>query len=137
MPEQILELFPLQELPPRPANHTSTESSAERLRLVQDSLIVQKPVFDDEDGKSGHVTRPGELYRRYRTVEELPENAKPFYNKAGRSSPPLLPERKSNLWIARSIGITLPGLVRAVFQTEVRLESWNLAERKRNLMGDG
>lgn len=30
------------------------------------------------------VARPGELYRRYRTVEELPENAKAFYELAGK-----------------------------------------------------
>jgi RNA polymerase I-specific transcription initiation factor RRN7 len=48
-------------------------------------LILQKfkPV---KAGESGEIRRPGELYKRYRKVEELPENAKAFYELAGEFS---------------------------------------------------
>jgi RNA polymerase I-specific transcription initiation factor RRN7 len=32
------------------------------------------------------MKRPGELYKRYRTVEDLPENAKAFFELAGKFS---------------------------------------------------
>ena len=54
---------------------------------------------------------------RYRTDEELPELGKMFYEKA-----------------SRNIGISLKGLVRGVFQTEVGLENWRLEERRRQLI---
>lgn len=119
MPEKILELFPLHEISPQSNIELSDEQSISRLMKVQGSLIVQNPLADREDDNSKEVNRPGELYRRFRTIEELPENAKAFYEIA-----------------AKNIGITLSGLVRAVFQTEVRLENWNTVERKRRLMED-
>jgi len=57
------------------------------------------------------------MYTRYRSIEELPDIAKPFYEIA-----------------AKNIGISLRGLVRGVFETEVRLETWALADRKKRLM---
>jgi RNA polymerase I-specific transcription initiation factor RRN7 len=88
VPEKILELFPLQELPPQRADDSDTEQNVDRLKKVQSSLIVQTPVAIEENDKLEDVNRPGELYRRYRTVDELPENAKAFYIIAGNSNPP-------------------------------------------------
>jgi hypothetical protein len=53
-----------------------------RLKEVQKNLILQKfkPLTI---GESEEIRRPGELYKRYRKVEELPENAKAFYELAG------------------------------------------------------
>jgi RNA polymerase I-specific transcription initiation factor RRN7 len=54
----------------------------ECLKEVQGSLILQKwkPV---NDGEGEEIRRPGELYKRYRRIEELPENARAFYELAG------------------------------------------------------
>ncbi len=54
----------------------------ERLKDVQKSLVLQKPK-PVEVSESEEIKRPGELYKRYRRVEELPENAKAFYLLAG------------------------------------------------------
>lgn len=94
MPEQILELFPLQELTPQPVDDSMYELNVKRLKQVQSSLIVQTPVANEEDDESEDVYRPGELYRRYRTVEELPEIAKAFYTVAGKFYPFLQSETK-------------------------------------------
>jgi RNA polymerase I-specific transcription initiation factor RRN7 len=58
----------------------------ERLKRVQNSLMVQnfKPF---REGEIEAPRRPGELYKRYRKVEELPENAKAFYELAGEFYP--------------------------------------------------
>lgn len=82
MAQQILELFPLSELPPRPV---SEDQDVPHLREIQKNLVYQKPRAVEED-ESGDVKRPGDLYRRYRTVADLPENAKAFYEKAGEVS---------------------------------------------------
>lgn len=38
-------------------------------------------------GEGDEIRRPGELYKRYRRVEELHENAKEFHELAGGSFP--------------------------------------------------
>jgi nicotinic acid mononucleotide adenylyltransferase len=81
--EQILELFPLTNLHPQPSEDSDHEQRVESLKDVQKTLIVQKPK-PVEFGET-EIRRPGELYKRYRTVEELPENAKAFYLLAGES----------------------------------------------------
>jgi RNA polymerase I-specific transcription initiation factor RRN7 len=76
--EQILELFPLQEVSPRTTEDTDDEKRDERLKQIQRSSILRysKPV---QEGSEQDVTRPGEYYRRYRTVEELSKEARVFY----------------------------------------------------------
>jgi RNA polymerase I-specific transcription initiation factor RRN7 len=56
----------------------------DRLKEVQGNLILQnwKPV---KVGESDAIRRPGELYKRYRQISELHENAKDFYELAGRN----------------------------------------------------
>ncbi|KAH8597253.1 hypothetical protein B0O99DRAFT_618376 [Bisporella sp. PMI_857] len=115
MPEKILNAFPLEDLPPRPPIESDDELKRERLRSVQNSRIVQKSISTDVVNNDS-VTRPGELYKRYRIAEELSEHARAFYEKA-----------------SRIIGINLEALVRGVFQTEVNLENWRLAKRRRHL----
>lgn len=85
MPPHIVEHFPLQDLPPRPAEEDDQEQRANRLKQVQNGLTMQKPIpLQDEDGDgSESITRPGELYRRYRTPDALPDNARAFYKLAG------------------------------------------------------
>jgi RNA polymerase I-specific transcription initiation factor RRN7 len=81
--EQILELFPLQELPPRTPEVSGHERNIDRLKQVQRSLIIQNPKAIVENEELEDVKRPGELYRRYRTIDDLPDNAKAFYEIAG------------------------------------------------------
>jgi hypothetical protein len=42
----------------------------------------------------------------------------------------------ANLLIAKNVGMTLNGLVKGVFETEVQLENWRLMERKKQLMAE-
>jgi len=62
---------------------TDDDKRSERLKQVQQQSLLRKskPAVeaDDED-----PTRPGEFYRRYRAVEELPKEAKVFYDIAGK-----------------------------------------------------
>ena len=55
----------------------------QRLKEVQQTLILQKfkPL---QVGESDEIKRPGEFYQRYRKAEQLPENAKAFYELAGK-----------------------------------------------------
>lgn len=88
MPLKILEHFPLQDVPPLPAEPDDQEQRENRLKEVQGSLVVQKPIpiQDNEENVDEPVTRPGEFYRRYRNVDELPDDARAFYELAGRFS---------------------------------------------------
>jgi RNA polymerase I-specific transcription initiation factor RRN7 len=85
--EQILKLFPLQHVPPLIAEDSDNEQRLERLKQVQENLVLQKPEPVEDDGVAGETKRPGDLYKRYRTIDELPENAKAYYEMAG--IPPL------------------------------------------------
>lgn len=80
MPEQLLEPFPLKELPPRPIEEDDLAERVARLKVTQSNLIVQNAKGES----SKNINRPGELYKRYRTVEELPSTAKAFYEIAGK-----------------------------------------------------
>lgn len=84
--QQILDLFPLPELPPKQAIASNLDEIEDRIREVQKSLLLQKPaaIYGDEDSDS--PARPGELYRRYRKVEDLSSNAKFFFERAGELS---------------------------------------------------
>ena len=55
------------------------------LKEIQQTLILQKfkPL---QVGESDEIKRPGEFYKRYRKAEQLPENAKAFYELAGKFS---------------------------------------------------
>lgn len=117
MPKAILEQFPLQELPPLPPKDQKHEEEevTRRLKEVQKNLVVVEPV-ESSSNEKGKIVRPGELYSRYRTVDELPENAKAFFEIA-----------------AKNVGISVSDLVRGVFQMEVKLDTWRI-EQKRKLV---
>lgn len=84
MAQQLLDYGPLPTLPPQPPSGLSQEQSLERLKEVHHSLIVQKPRTAEGVNGSENISRPGQLYRRYRNVQELPQNAKTFYEIAGK-----------------------------------------------------
>ncbi len=83
MAPQILEFFPLVEAAKRAAEESDDERLAERLKRVHEhsKLLSPKPASEEDERD---ITRPGEHYRRYRTVSELPKEAEAFYEIAGR-----------------------------------------------------
>jgi hypothetical protein len=70
---------------PQTAGDSDYDQRVIRLKEVQGSLIIQKWKHA-KFGESEEIRRPGELYKRYRRIEELPENAKAFYELAGKLS---------------------------------------------------
>ncbi|KAG9231397.1 60S ribosomal protein L40 [Amylocarpus encephaloides] len=112
MPQQILDLFPLEDILPQAKEQPDPEAGNRTLKKIHEALKIQKPLEgkgEDEDTK-----RPGELHRRYRSVEELPENAKCFFELAAEKS-----------------GISLKELLRSVLLLEFRLERRGVTERRR------
>lgn len=88
MPLTILEHFPIEDLPPRQAEPDDQEERENRVKQVQGSLIVQKavPIKEREEEEEEHINRPGEFYQRYRNVDELPDAARAFFERAGTFS---------------------------------------------------
>lgn len=84
MPQQILDLFPLQEsVAEDTASINETDLSTNRLKRMGESLIWQKPV-PLGDGEDSEIQRAGNSYKYYRSVDSLPEPAREFYNRAGK-----------------------------------------------------
>ncbi|RDW91071.1 putative ubiquitin-60s ribosomal protein l40 fusion protein [Coleophoma crateriformis] len=82
MAQQILDLFSLPELPPKEPIDFNLDEVEGRVKEVQQSLLLQKPLAIIEDEDSTSPTRPGELYQRYRKLEDLSSNAKFFFERA-------------------------------------------------------
>lgn len=118
--EQMLHMFPLNDIPSMlDEDDLHCGADTDRLRSVQQSLILQDPDPADERAGSGKVLRAGELYKRYRTETELPTEARAFFELA-----------------ASMVGIALEKLVHNVFRLEVQLERWRLADSKRQSLAD-
>ncbi|PBP26167.1 RNA polymerase I specific transcription initiation factor Rrn7 [Diplocarpon rosae] len=84
--EQILQLFPLDDIPRKDAQENpESERRLAILKDVQKSLLWRNPQPCSEDEGSEQVPRAGELYKRYRTEVELPKPAKAFFELAGKS----------------------------------------------------
>ena len=82
--EQMLHMFPLNDIPSMlDEDDLHCGADTDRLRSVQQSLILQDPDPADERAGSGKVLRAGELYKRYRTETELPTEARAFFELAG------------------------------------------------------
>jgi RNA polymerase I-specific transcription initiation factor RRN7 len=131
--EQILELFPLQEVTNLMAEDSDQEGIADCLKEVQQHSILRKskPAKED-DGED--VARMGDYYRRYRTVEELPKDARAFYEVAGGFKIFSETIDQADHSVAKNIGVDMTTLVRAVHWTEIQLDNWSLADRKRRLI---
>ncbi|KAM0134144.1 hypothetical protein ACHAO1_005832 [Botrytis cinerea] len=134
VPQQILELFPLPDIIPETTMGIVDPDPINRAKEVHKTLTLQKPVARVDDGGSQDIVRPGEKYRRYRTVEELPESAKAFFEIAGK----LLFLNDvfvlSLTDVARNIGTSIEKMVHGVFTTEIQLEKWMLDERRKELL---
>ena len=119
VPQGILDLFPLQEQAARQHNDTdgditeSTQHTATAaLGKVLQSASIQQPVprskTKDPSRPSKDNTstiRPGNLYRRFRNVEELDETTTAFLGRA-----------------SKIIGVRVATLLVALFQMELKLE---------------
>ncbi|KAF2279279.1 uncharacterized protein EI97DRAFT_430374 [Westerdykella ornata] len=65
-------------MPPEPGEQ-------EKLDVVREIHGVQVPVMVVEDGnQQAGIVRPGERYTQYKTVEDLPQQARRFYEQVGR-----------------------------------------------------
>ncbi|TGO24549.1 hypothetical protein BPAE_0100g00170 [Botrytis paeoniae] len=117
VPQQILELFPLSDTIPETTMGIVDPDPIDRAKEVHKTLTLQKPVAHVDDEEFQDIIRPGEKYRRYRTVEELPESAKAFLEIA-----------------ARNIGTSIEKLVHGVLTTEIQLEKCMLDERRKELL---
>ena len=87
--------------------HETDTAIDERMMKIQEYLMVIRPRPSDE------VKRAGDDHEIYRTVEDLPDTAKSFYEKAGQIS-----------------GLSTDRLVKSVFKLERLIEKWIVQERK-------
>lgn len=131
--EQILELFPLQDVTERVAEGSDREEIADCLKEVQQHSILRKSKPAKEDNGED-VARMGDYYRRYRTVEELPNDARAFYEVAGGFKIFSKTIDQADHSAAKNIGVDMTTLVRAVHWTEIQLDNWSLADKKRRLI---
>lgn len=106
--QEFAELFPLAEKrPQKPKPELTEDEIDERLRTAQSYIRSVPPV------KGGWVKRAGEDHAVYRTVEELPDFAKAFYNKAADLS-----------------GLSVGKLVKAVYALEMKVDRWQRAKQE-------
>ncbi len=129
LPKQLLDMFPTNGLrdPTNPKAPLPSEggearrygdATLDKVKQVQRSMKASSVVLDsDVDGHTEHVRRPGSYYKRYRVVEDIPPDARTFFEAA-----------------ARVVGLSLRSIVDAVYQTESKLQVWKLAKRKLDAM---
>ncbi|RKF72165.1 RNA polymerase I-specific transcription initiation factor rrn7 [Golovinomyces cichoracearum] len=113
--ENLLNLFPLQNVVNQRLDDSDLEMPTSRLKTIQEGLVLQK-VWPPGDDVSVHVRRPGELYKRYRNLTELNFYAEMFYTLA-----------------ASTAGIPLKMFMGVVSQLEIQLDTWVAAERNKRL----
>lgn len=111
--------------PAEPAVKIDEEDIDSKLRTVISQLRPAK-VVSPEDATNGDgeqdddsIPRPGSSYRFYRTESSLPETARVFYETAARLS-----------------GLSLDSLIRAVFQTELKVQQWQEDQRRAEYHGE-
>lgn len=114
--ENLLNLFPLQNVANQRLDNSDIEVPTSRLKTIQEGLIIQK-VWPAGDDDSVHVRRPGELYKRYRKLTELNFYAEMFYTLA-----------------ASIVGIPLKMFLGVVSQLEIQLDTWVVAERNKRII---
>lgn len=90
------------------------ESAQQLLEDVTQALVLRDVVSaKEEQNSSTEVKRMGSSYRRYRSTEELTEDALAFHEAA-----------------ANAVGMKLETLLQAVLQIEQRLINWRTSQRK-------
>ena len=126
----ILESFPLSEISPIRSDPPDVEASAVRLKQVQRDLNYIKPILRSLND----TKRPGECYRRYKTIEDIPSLGKDFHELAGMFLLWISTHDDCSNWItAKTVGISVEILVKGVYYIEGRLMEWNLEDRRQEL----
>ncbi len=107
-------LFPLQDIPPLPEiPEVSQEDVEARVRRIQGAMIPVSP--QPNSGRiDEEVKRLGSDYRSYKDVDELEGTVKRFYEAAAEVS-----------------GLSVRGLLRAVYNLEQMLLTWQRTEKRR------
>lgn len=101
---------------PAPASkEDENEAMSSMVQTVTGQLKSRRIIAEDE----AHVPRPGTSYPRYRMESDLPEAARPFFETA-----------------AQVVGVSLPTLVRAVYQAETRIYRWLEDQRRIEYFAD-
>lgn len=134
LPQQLLDMFPIAG-PEGPAvqkagtlDETYSPRAEEKaildtVKKVQRAMKMGRVISDEDAAEIGEaVVRPGSCYKRYRRIDDLSPEASAFFAAA-----------------ARVVGISLHTLIKAVLQTENKLQVWKLEQRRSEaskLMGD-
>ncbi|KAL2177202.1 uncharacterized protein P884DRAFT_244232 [Thermothelomyces heterothallicus CBS 202.75] len=107
-------LFPLQAIPPLPAIPEVPQEEIEaRAKRVLSAMKRVNPQPDSEE-RAEEIKRLGSDYRCYKDVDELDGIVKRFYDVA-----------------AETAGLSVRGLVRAVYSLEQMLWTWQQKEKRR------
>lgn len=122
LPDQLLDMFPINSQDPAGSKApvetvgsiSEEEQTEDRLNRIQGSLQVRTAQVADQEGNTTPARRVGELYKKYRTVQELNPWALAFYTAA-----------------ADTVGISVPSLVSAVLQMESNVERWQRSQSQR------
>jgi RNA polymerase I-specific transcription initiation factor RRN7 len=128
--KELLDMFPLKPLPvedeQRDPEREVEEAQLKTVREVHAAMKVYRPVSDEdvrqlqlESETPVEIKRPGSEYRLYPTVEDLPETARAFYEAA-----------------AEAACMSVEKLVRAVRQTETKIETWRSEKRRAERFGE-
>jgi RNA polymerase I-specific transcription initiation factor RRN7 len=88
--------------------------SEDGLKMVQSVHSNMRAMTTVDDAEAGMDTvRPGQLYPLYKNEQDLPAQARQFYEE-----------------VARLAGLSMEMLIMAVFATEGRVEKWRRKQRK-------
>jgi hypothetical protein len=78
-------MFPLEEVISKDnSRELEVDLTSDRLIAMGESLMWQKPIPIEEGKDDPELHRAGNFYRYYHSIADLPEKARPFYNKAGK-----------------------------------------------------
>ena len=91
---------------------------SEKIKRIQSTLKVRKPITDEEAEKLGGVYRHGDLYQAYGSIQDVPDIANAFYQKT-----------------ADLAGMQIDTLAHAVYQIEMKGEGVINALRREQVFG--
>ncbi len=122
----LCDIFPINATEPTTANEPESEQLAvareklQRVKIIQSSLILHQP-FEEREDLEEECLRPGSRYRHYRSSQDIPQNARLFFET-----------------VAKLVGLSIDMLVTTVFETEMKLQNWVRQQRKKETgMDDG
>ncbi|MCJ1291012.1 hypothetical protein MMC34_002554 [Xylographa carneopallida] len=121
LPQDLLNMFPTGRLDgsrnspvndPTEGLRISQDAYTQKLTAVQNGLKMREVVSEAREGKRTHpVRRIGSMHACYRHMKDIPLHAKVFYEIA-----------------ATVVTISLPTLVTAVYNLELKLQKWRKAQ---------